>query len=37
MALFELPYTNDICKVEACINSRLLSNATKLIGVKKVI
>ena len=37
MALFELPYTNDICEVEACINSGLLSNATQLIGVKKAI
>jgi len=37
MALFELPCTNDVCEVEACNNSGLLSNATQLIGIKKAI
>ena len=37
MALFEPPCTNDVCEVEACNNSGLLSNATQLIGIKKAI
>lgn len=37
ITLFKPPSTYDICKVEACIDSRLLFDVAKLIWVEEVI